>query len=185
MCAKRPGIPAASLVEGGGYRLAMAGSALFVEVPGVLCDEAVTALLPGVAAALMRLKQRGVLIVAATDRVALDEAMTARLRELTGGSLAGIYSAAGKPASWIKPRPAMLLTAARELELDLAKSWMIGTAARDAEAAGQAGCAGAVLVGGAATPSDDFGITVAAATDLADAPRVMIPRGGGCWHDQR
>lgn len=163
----------------------MAGSALFVEVPGVLCDEAVTALLPGVAAALARLRQRGVLIVAATDRLALDEAMTARLRELTGGMLAGIYSAAGKPASWIKPRPGMLLTAAREVGADLSVSWVIGTDARDAVAAGQAGCAGAVLVGGAVVPTDDLGITVASATDLADAPRVMIPKNGGCWHDQR
>lgn len=163
----------------------MAGSALFVEVPGVLCDEAVTALLPGVAAALVRLKQRGVLIVAVTDRIALDEALSARLRELTGGVLAGIYAAAGRPASWVKPRPGMLLTAAREVGAELSVSWVIGTDARDAVAAGQAGCAGAVLVGGVAVPTDDLGIAVASATDLADALRVMIPRGGGCWHDQR
>lgn len=163
----------------------MAASALFVEVPGVLCDEALSALLPGVAAALARLRQRGVLIVAATDRLALDDAQVRRLRELTGDALAGVYVAAGKPASWTKPRPAMLLTAARELGADLSKSWLIGTAARDAEAAGQAGCAGAVLIGGAQLPADDIGIAVAAAADFADAPRVMIPRGGGCWHDQR
>jgi hypothetical protein len=29
---------------------------------------------------------------------------------------------------------------------------------------------------------DDPGIVVALADDLADAPRVMIPRSGGCWH---
>jgi histidinol phosphatase-like enzyme len=151
----------------------------------VLCDEALGALLPGVAATLARLRQRGVLIVAATDRLALGEAQVRRLRELAGGTLAGVYVAAGKPASWSKPRPGMLLAAARELEVDLAQSWVVGTAARDAVAAGQAGCAGAVLVGGAVLPTDDLGITVAAAADLADAPRVMIPRGGGCWHDQR
>lgn len=185
MSAKRPVIPVASLVGGGGYRSGMAGSALFVEVPGVLCDEAMTALLPGVAAALARLRQRGVLIVAATDRIALDEVLSARLHELTGGVLAGIYSAAGKPAAWTKPRPGMLLTAARETGADLSASWVVGTDARDAVAAGQAGCAGVVLVGGAVLPTDDLGITVASAADLADAPRVMIPRGGGCWHDQR
>ncbi len=151
----------------------------------MLCDEALTALLPGVAAALVRLKQRGVLIVAATDRLALGEVLITRLHELTGGTLAGVYAAAGKPASWVKPRPGLLLTAARDLGVDLSVSWVIGTAERDAEAASQAGCAGAVLVGGVALPTDDLGITVAAAADLADAPRVMIPRGGGCWHDQR
>ena len=40
-----------------------------------------------------------------------------------------------------------------------------------------------VLIGGA-LPADDLGIVVAAADSLADAPRVMVPRGGGCWHER-
>ncbi len=41
---------------------------------------------------------------------------------------------------WRKPRPGMLLQAARDLNLDLAHSWMIGDAARDVEAGRSAGC---------------------------------------------
>jgi D-glycero-D-manno-heptose 1,7-bisphosphate phosphatase len=39
-----------------------------------------------------------------------------------------------------KPRPGMLLAAAKEMELDLPASWMIGDAARDVEAGKSAGC---------------------------------------------
>jgi D-glycero-D-manno-heptose 1,7-bisphosphate phosphatase len=39
-----------------------------------------------------------------------------------------------------KPRPGMLLAAAREMDLDLAQSWIIGDAARDIEAGKAAGC---------------------------------------------
>lgn len=39
-----------------------------------------------------------------------------------------------------KPRPGMLISAAKELQLDLSKSWMIGDAPRDIEAARAAGC---------------------------------------------
>jgi D-glycero-D-manno-heptose 1,7-bisphosphate phosphatase len=39
-----------------------------------------------------------------------------------------------------KPRPGMLLAAAKEMDLDLAASWIIGDAARDVEAGKRAGC---------------------------------------------
>ncbi len=39
-----------------------------------------------------------------------------------------------------KPRPGMLISAAKELQIDLPKSWMIGDAARDVEAGKAAGC---------------------------------------------
>jgi len=39
-----------------------------------------------------------------------------------------------------KPKPGMLLKAARELNLDLSKSWLIGDAPRDIEAGAAAGC---------------------------------------------
>lgn len=54
-----------------------------------------------------------------------------------------------------KPRPGMLLQAARRLNLDLSLSWMIGDKPADIGAARAAGCAGAVLVEtgyGAQTP---------------------------------
>jgi len=170
----------------------MPRTALFVEIPGILIDtQAPDLLLPNVGLALRRLRERGVPVVAVTDRALVKAEefpdFSARLQRAAaevGGELAGVYAALpDKPASWRKPRPGMLLAAARELELDLPTSWLIGTASVDAYAAAQAGCAGVVLMEGGDPPTEDLGIVVATARDLADAPRVMIPRQGGCWHD--
>jgi hypothetical protein len=62
--------------------------------------------------------------------------------------------------------------------------WLVCREVGAVAAAATAGLTGVVLIGCAA-PSDDWGIVVAEARDLGDAPRVMIPRGGGCWHDAR
>jgi D-glycero-D-manno-heptose 1,7-bisphosphate phosphatase len=170
----------------------MPRTALFVEIPGVLIAAwAPDLLLPNVGLALRRLRQREVPVIAVTDRapVEADEfpEFAERLRLAVvaeGGALAGIYAALpDKPASWRKPRPGMLLSAARELQVDLPTSWLVGTEHADVHAAAQAGLAGAVLVEGVDPPAGDLGIVVATARDLADAPRVMIPRSGGCWHD--
>ena len=170
-------------------------AAVFVEVDGVLTPPIGQAgvegleLLPGVGAALARLRLRAVTVVAVADRsatVALFPLLGELLALLVadqGGELAACYAAtATNPASWRKPRPGMLLAAARELGIDLAASWLVGCREEDAIAAGQAGCAGCVLLQARLPPMDDPGIVVALADDLADAPRVMIPRSGGCWH---
>ena len=166
--------------------------ALFVEIPGVLVAAwAPDVLLPDVGLALRRLRDRGVPVIAITDRLPVEtedfaefsQELQDKISQL-GGKLEAVYAALpDRPASWRKPRPGMLLTAARELDIDLPGSWLIGTNANDAQAAAQAGCAGAVLVDCSETHLEDLGIVVAIARDLADAPRVMIPRQGGCWHD--
>lgn len=167
--------------------------ALFVEIPGVLVAAwAPDVLLPDVGLALRRLRERGVSVIAITDRPPVEtedfaeftQELQHKISQL-GGKLEAVYAALpDRPASWRKPRPGMLLTAARELDIDIPGSWLIGTNANDAHAAAQAGCAGAVLVDCAETQLEDLGIVVAIARDLADAPRVMIPRQGGCWHDR-
>jgi D-glycero-D-manno-heptose 1,7-bisphosphate phosphatase len=76
-----------------------------------------------------------------------------RLQELLaakGTSLDGIYYCPHHPdgvipeyrqdSDWRKPKPGMLLAAARELEIDLTRSWMIGDNDRDIEAGRSAGC---------------------------------------------
>jgi D-glycero-D-manno-heptose 1,7-bisphosphate phosphatase len=45
-----------------------------------------------------------------------------------------------------KPGPGMLQRASRELQLDLARSWMIGDALSDVLAGRNAGCRGSILV---------------------------------------
>jgi hypothetical protein len=66
-----------------------------------------------------------------------------------------------------------------------ADSWLITGDADAGDAAASAGLAGIVLVGVAAPPNATALLAIGEAIDLADAPRVMIPRGGGCWHDRR
>ncbi len=46
---------------------------------------------------------------------------------------------------WRKPNPGMLLAAARDLGLDLARSWLIGDQPRDIQAGRAAGCATILL----------------------------------------
>ncbi len=62
--------------------------------------------------------------------------------------------------------------------------WLLCSDAAVVAAAATAGLSGVVLIG-AELPADDHGIVVAVARDVADAPRVMVPRAGGCWHDHR
>ncbi len=74
---------------------------------------------------------------------------------------------------------------AKALRLALAgaeSGWLVCRDPAAVATAATAALAGVVLIGCAA-PADDHGIVVAEAADLTDAPRVMVPRGGGCWHE--
>lgn len=130
---------------------------------------------PSAPRALDRLQARKVPVLALAPLETGEAATT------THPAIVGTWSPTG-PRD-LAPRPGLILRAAREAQVDLARSWLVGTTADDARAAGQAGLAGCVLIGDAPGPEEDLGIVVARARDLADAPRVMIPRGGGCWHD--
>lgn len=59
-----------------------------------------------------------------------------------GLDILGVYCCphAGEECECRKPKPGMLLQAAGEHELDLARSWMIGDQERDIEAGRRAGC---------------------------------------------
>ena len=150
----------------------MARTGMIVEWLGVLVDDDGDAL-PGVPAAVGRLAMRQVPVVAIDPRAN------------GGGSLAQVIGPL-RPLRdhherFILPRPGLILRAAQEHDLDLPTSWVIARSDAFAHAAAQAGCAGCVLIG-TAPPDEDLGIVVAQARDFADAPRVMIPRDGGCWH---
>lgn len=149
----------------------MARPGIIAAWTGVLVDGAGVPL-PGVSTAVQRLVARGVVVVA------IDH-------QHGSGSLTDVLGPLRPPPGqgqrFTFPRPDLLLVAARDYDLDLATSWLIGTTVAQAQAAAQAGCAGCVLLGSPA-PSEDLGIVIAEARDFADAPRVMIPRSGGCWH---
>jgi D-glycero-D-manno-heptose 1,7-bisphosphate phosphatase len=83
-----------------------------------------------------------------------------------------------------KPRPGMLLQAARELDLDLARSYMIGDRASDVEAGRRAGCTTIRVLSGAhaATPiqsPDGFDPNAEAdltCADLREAVALILER---------
>ena len=62
--------------------------------------------------------------------------------------------------------------------------WLICRDETAVMAAATAALNGVVLIG-RDPPADDHGLVVVRTESIADAARVMVPRGGGCWHDHR
>ena len=143
--------------------------AVFVDKDGTLVrdvpynvDPDLIELAPGAAAGLSALAEAGYAIVVVSNqsgvaRGLFSEAALAaveqRLRDLlTAGdvTLAGFYYCPHHPQGRVreyavacecrKPQPGMLLKAARDLQLDLTRSWMIGDILDDVEAGNRAGC---------------------------------------------
>ena len=107
-------------------------------------------LLPGAPEAAARLSRAGFALAIVTNqewvgrgyiRRADHEAVMAlvvRAIEEAGGKVEAVYAALD--SSTAKPRPDMLLQGARELGLDLARSFMVGDNAKDVRAGRAAGC---------------------------------------------
>lgn len=118
-------------------------------------------LIPGVGKAVRLLNEAGWLVVVVTNQsgvargyygeqevTVLHHYMTQQL-ELAGGQIAGWYYCPHHPSGTEpynqvcdcrKPLPGMLLRAARELDIDLTQSWMVGDKLADVEAGLAAGC---------------------------------------------
>ncbi len=133
-----------------------------IQDPGYLNHPDQVRLLDGAAEALKDLQQMGYRTVVVSNQsgvargivtVEMLERIHDRLRELLAAqeaSLDGIYYCPYHPdgvipeyrkdSDWRKPQPGMLLAAAREMDIDLASSWMIGDDHRDVEAGRNAGC---------------------------------------------
>ena len=112
--------------------------------------------LPGVAEAISELNRAGWLViiisnqrcvakglVTAKEVEALHTRMSQWLKE-RGAALDAIYYCPHEktqpPCDCRKPAPGMLLQAAREHQVDMANSWMIGDSVSDIEAGHRAGC---------------------------------------------
>jgi D-glycero-D-manno-heptose 1,7-bisphosphate phosphatase len=158
-------------------------------------------LLPGAADAVERLRRAGYACVVVTNQSgvgrglfteaqmhAVNDEMHKRLRQ-EGTQLDGLYyctvAPIGSDKTTIehperKPGPGMLLRAARELKLDLARSWAVGDSVRDVLAARHAGCAGAILVrtGHDVTEAVRWlGPGTKIAQDLAEAANMILESG--------
>ena len=154
--------------------------ALFVDRDGTVTVEGewivhpgALELVPGASRALVRARDAGYRIVMYTNQSAGARGMIteARLEEIHDGLLAmlardgagldGIYSCPHHPTEGVgayktacecrKPEPGLIRRAARELNLDLARSWCVGDMMRDLEAGAAAGVPGILVATGKGT----------------------------------
>ncbi|MGH7145502.1 MAG: D-glycero-alpha-D-manno-heptose-1,7-bisphosphate 7-phosphatase, partial [Planctomycetota bacterium] len=150
--------------------------ALFCDRDGVLMEEvgyvrdpALVRLIPGVAETVRRFNDAGIPVVSVSnqsgvarglmtmgDVMAVQERLAELLLQEAGAVLAAMYFAPHHPEGLVaeftghhedrKPSPGMLRKAAQRLQIDLARSWIVGDRLTDLEAGRNAGLAGAVLV---------------------------------------
>lgn len=116
--------------------------------------------LPGVAAALERLKAAGFRLLIITNQSGIgrgyfteddfEKVQAELMRQLHApGLIERTYHCSDAPedaGDRRKPQPGMMLEAARDLGLDLARSYLIGDTCADIVAGSKAGLAGCVLV---------------------------------------
>lgn len=140
----------------------------------------------GVREALAALKARGFLTVIVTNQSGIPrgkftladyEAVHARFLELLGpGLIDATYMCADHPDTATerrKPGPGMLLEAARDLGIDLARSWMVGDREADLEAGRSAGTRSILVLTGE-TKSGDAPAAPRVAKDFATAAGFIL-----------
>jgi len=147
----------------------MANKAIFldrdntlIEDPGYLADPQAVKLLPGVELALKSMAQAGFKLIVVTNQSGIARGMLTQetlgkihaemRRQLAehDAHVDGIYYCPFHPEGTVpefakdsdlrKPRPGMLFWAAKEHDIDLTVSWLVGDSARDIEAGQRAGC---------------------------------------------
>lgn len=156
----------------------MSPVAVFLDRDGVLNDVIIRegkpyppqslqqfSILPGVKEALTDLANAGFLLIVATNqpdvargsqRCDVVEAMHRRLREeLPLDDIKVCYEVESPASTCYKPKPGMLLEAARERGIDLAGSYMVGDRWRDVGCGRAAGCYTIFIDRGYAEPLRD------------------------------
>jgi D-glycero-D-manno-heptose 1,7-bisphosphate phosphatase len=140
----------------------MPRSAVFLDRDGTIIEEVnylahpdQVKLLPGAAEAIREWNAAGVLVIVVTNqagvargyfpesRVAEVHARLDALLAECGARIDAYYYCPHGPDDGCecrKPRPGMLLVAAREHDIDLARAWVIGDKVSDADAGRAAGC---------------------------------------------
>ena len=118
--------------------------------------------LPGITRSIVLLNQAGFRVIVVTNQRCIAKGLvTSETLDFIhqqmcdwlgaeGAKVDGVYYCPHEkqpPCSCRKPAPGMLLTAAREHQLDLTASWMIGDSEIDVEAGRNAGCKTVRLLG--------------------------------------
>jgi D-glycero-D-manno-heptose 1,7-bisphosphate phosphatase len=115
-------------------------------------DPSAVRVFAGVPAAIDSLRAAGFAIVVVSNQSGIGRGLFTEeqyravqaefLLQVGAGRIDASYycpDAPGVPSACRKPKPGMLLAAARDLDLDLAQSWMVGDKAADMECGGRAG----------------------------------------------
>ena len=107
-------------------------------------------ILPGVVAALTRIKAAGFVLIVVSNQPDVARGTTARdavetinakiAKSLPVDDFRMCYHDSGDGCDCRKPQPGMLLAAARDHGIDLSASFMVGDRWRDVEAGQRAGC---------------------------------------------
>lgn len=175
----------------------MTRPAVFLDRDGTLMhevhyckDPALVRLVDGAVPALRRLKGAGFRLVIVTNQsgigrgfftVAEFEAVQARLFELLGdGLIDATYMCADGPAGESgrrKPSPVMLQEAARDLGLDLARSWFVGDRGSDVQCGLNAGTRSILVRTGYGDREDATGAHFVA-KDIASAVEFILSESG-------
>ena len=142
-------------------------------------------ILPGVTEAISRLNGSGFLVLVATNQrciargivpaevVAQIHATLRQQVEHGGGRIDGVYVCPhdyGDVCNCRKPKPGMLLQAAKDFGLDLSQCWMVGDCATDIKAGHSAGCR-TVAIGAVKGVNADF-----TAATLAEAVEQIFTK---------
>jgi D-glycero-D-manno-heptose 1,7-bisphosphate phosphatase len=151
--------------------------------------------LPGVAAAIEMLAEAGYVLVVVSNQPAVAKEIATRdaLRAVHDRLVTLLGSAAAQIAGWRycfhhpqavdpalrvcdcrKPAPGMLLDAGTDLDVDLGRSWLIGDADRDIEAAHAAGCRAVLIEHPGSAHRRGASAPDATAADLPSAARAVI-----------
>jgi D-glycero-D-manno-heptose 1,7-bisphosphate phosphatase len=136
-------------------------------------------LYPEAAASLQRLKQAGFLLAVITNQPDVGNGLIAQSeveamhdimrRQLPIDALKACYHRQDEHCDCRKPKPGMILEAARELEVSLEESFMVGDRSSDVTAGRAAGCATVFIDLGYAEPAPDHpDFIVASIREAAD-----------------
>ncbi len=144
-------------------------------------------LLPGVEAAARRLKDEGFALVLVTNQPDVAKGTLTRetvaamhdrlLARVPLDAIKVCWCIEGEACDCYKPKPGMLLEAAAELDLDLARSFMVGDRWRDVGAGRNAGCYTIFIDRGYAESLR--GAPDAVCADLGEAAEVIVARSRG------
>jgi histidinol-phosphate phosphatase family protein len=171
-------------------------SAVFLDRDGTLMEEveycrdpALVRLLPGVQEGLAQLKAAGFVLVIITNQSGIGRgyftpaeynAVHTRLLSLLSPDLIDATyfcpDHPDRPTERRKPGIGMLLEAAKDLDLDLANSWMIGDRISDIESATRAGAQGILVRTGYGREQQASKVNYVA-EDFSDAVRQILAFG--------